>query len=83
MEYIIGIAVISKTIGLHIDVLLDDMIKVSLSENCPIKTDLLSNYFDFLGFGITIIVLIGMCVCALPTYMRNNLWAAIIVVLQW
>lgn len=61
LEYIIGIAVITKTIGLHIDVLLNDTIKISLSQYCPIDTELLSNYFDFLGFGITIIILLGKC----------------------
>ncbi|KAG4076575.1 hypothetical protein HA402_002738 [Bradysia odoriphaga] len=64
LEYIIGIAIASDSIGLHVDTLLNDTIKNSFKEFAPIHWSALATYFDFVAFAIpiffAIIVNIGL-----------------------
>ncbi|XP_037037474.1 uncharacterized protein LOC119075187 [Bradysia coprophila] len=64
LEYIIGMAIASDSIGLHVDTLLNDIIKNSFKEFAPIHWSALATYFDFVAFAIpiffAIIVNIGL-----------------------
>lgn len=54
LEYIIGVAIVSDSIALHVDTLLNDTIKNSFKEFIPIHWSALAGYFDFIAFAIPI-----------------------------
>lgn len=56
LEYIIGVAAVAKGISLHLDTLLNDMIRLHLTETVPVGWSIMANYFDALAFIIPLII---------------------------
>lgn len=55
LEYVIVVAAVSKGVGLHLDKLLDNVIRLTLTDAVPIHWSILSEYFDFFGFLVPIV----------------------------
>lgn len=56
LEYIIGVAAVAKGISLHFDTLLNDEIRLHLTEALPVSWSKMANYFDALAFIIPLIM---------------------------
>lgn len=56
-EYILAVAIISKGISQYFDSMLNNTLQITLNEIAPINLNNgFNSYFDFLAFGIPIIV---------------------------
>lgn len=56
LEYVVGVAAVAKGISLHLDALLNDVIRLQLTAVVPIGWSGMSPYFDFLAFIIPIVM---------------------------
>lgn len=56
LQYVIGSASISRGLSLYLDTIFNDTLKETFREIAPINTPAFSRYFDFLAFGLPILL---------------------------
>ncbi|KAJ6635060.1 Cationic amino acid transporter 2, partial [Pseudolycoriella hygida] len=82
LEYVIGVAIVSESIGLHVDTLLNNTIKNSFKEFAPMHWSALGTYFDFIGFSIPIFFAIIVNIGLKRSEFLNKLFAVISVAIM-
>ncbi|XP_058829404.1 cationic amino acid transporter 2-like isoform X2 [Topomyia yanbarensis] len=77
LEYIIGSASVSRGLSLYIDTLANDTMKNRFREIAPMDWDFMSNYFDFFGFSVAILLGIALAFGLKKSTMVNNFFTVL------
>ncbi|XP_056647777.1 high affinity cationic amino acid transporter 1-like isoform X1 [Diorhabda sublineata] len=73
LEYIIGSASVARGISLYLDTLLNNTLETTFKDIAPIHLSFMSEYFDFLAFGLSIILAIAMSFGLKESSLVNNI----------
>lgn len=73
LEYIIGSASVARGISLYLDTLLNNTLETTFKEVAPINLSFMSEYFDFVAFGLSIALAIAMSFGLKESSLVNNL----------
>ncbi|EFA09380.2 High affinity cationic amino acid transporter 1-like Protein [Tribolium castaneum] len=78
LEYVIGSASVARTLSNYLDALINDTLKDTFREIAPIDgISFMSTYFDFLAFGISILLAIALAFGLKESSIVNNIFTAI------
>nr|XP_022908557.1 high affinity cationic amino acid transporter 1-like [Onthophagus taurus] len=77
LEYVIGAASIARGISLYIDMLAGDVLKDTFVEIAPIHFSIMGKYFDFLAFGLAILISVALAFGLKESTKLNNVITAL------
>ncbi|XP_047501241.1 uncharacterized protein LOC125047168 [Penaeus chinensis] len=77
LEYVIGTASVARGYSGYVDKLANNSMSEALGESMPISVDFLSDYPDFLAFGLSFILSVILAVGVKESSMMNNVFTFI------
>jgi len=77
LEYVIGSASVAKGMSLYIDSLLNDTMKEAFEKIAPMNISFFAPYFDFLSFGICILLSVGLAFGLKESSIANNIFTTL------
>lgn len=77
LEYVIGTASVARGYSGYVDKLANNSMSEALGESMPISVDFLSDYPDFLAFGLSFILSVVLAVGVKESSMMNNVFTFI------
>uniref|UniRef100_A0A6P7GIU6 Cationic amino acid transporter 2-like n=1 Tax=Diabrotica virgifera virgifera TaxID=50390 RepID=A0A6P7GIU6_DIAVI len=77
LEYVIGSASVARGLCLYLDTLLNNTLENTFKEIAPINVSFMSEYFDFMAFGISIVLAIALAFGLKESSLVNNIFTSL------
>ncbi|CAG9834155.1 unnamed protein product [Diabrotica balteata] len=77
LEYVIGSASVARGLCSYLDTLLNNTLENTFKEIAPIHVSFMSEYFDFLAFGISILLAIALAFGLKESSLANNIFTSL------